>query len=79
MIVHFFAAAREIVQFDSWTVVLQEPITIESLRRSLETQFPALSSLLPRCAFAVNHDYADDAAIVTDRDDVAVLPPVSGG
>jgi molybdopterin synthase sulfur carrier subunit len=28
---------------------------------------------------AVNNEYAGDAGIITDRDEVAIIPPVSGG
>jgi molybdopterin converting factor small subunit len=35
--------------------------------------------LLPTCRVWVNGDEADGSTPVTDRDEVAVLPPVSGG
>ncbi|MBY0514544.1 MAG: MoaD/ThiS family protein, partial [Gemmataceae bacterium] len=35
--------------------------------------------LLAVCAVAVNHDFADDARALSPADEVAVIPPVSGG
>ena len=37
------------------------------------------SEVLTRCAIWVNGEPADRSASVTDHDEVAVLPPVSGG
>ena len=40
---------------------------------------PAFAALLPTCGVWVNGDFADRADRVHDTDEVAVLPPVSGG
>lgn len=37
------------------------------------------AAVLPTCKVWVNGDEADDATAVSDTDEVAVLPPVSGG
>ena len=39
----------------------------------------ALAELLPRCALACNGEYADGVQPLADGDEVAVIPPVSGG
>jgi molybdopterin converting factor small subunit len=49
------------------------------LRKSLALQVPALESLLKVSAIAVDHDFADDHRIIRYTDEVAVIPPVSGG
>ena len=40
---------------------------------------PKLAELLPRCALACNGEYADGVQPLADGDEVAVIPPVSGG
>ncbi|MFM8270926.1 MAG: MoaD/ThiS family protein [Gemmata sp.] len=35
--------------------------------------------MLARSAVAVNHDTAEDGRVVTAADEVAIIPPVSGG
>lgn len=40
---------------------------------------PEFAELLPVCRVWVNGEAADTATAVTDADEVALLPPVSGG
>ena len=46
---------------------------------ALVAEYPSLSKLLPRCALAVNGDYAEGELELHNGDEVAVLPPMSGG
>ena len=47
---------------------------------ALTASYPQLEKLLPRCALAINGEYVEDAsASLCDGDEVAVLPPMSGG
>ncbi len=40
---------------------------------------PDFAELVPSCRIWVNGQTADEATAVTDEDEVALLPPVSGG
>jgi len=42
-------------------------------------EHPALRPLLPSLKIAVNHEYVDAERILTEEDEVALIPPVSGG
>lgn len=75
--VRLFAAARDLAAADAVTVPL--PATVADLRAALSTAYPPLAALLARSAIAVNHDFATDATPLTAADEVAVIPPVSGG
>jgi molybdopterin converting factor subunit 1 len=75
--VHLFAAAAERVNAPSITV--PHPPTVAALRRLLTDTKPSLADLLPRCAVAVNHEYAADDHPISPGDEVAIIPPVSGG
>ena len=44
-----------------------------------EERGPVIADLLPRCAVAVNHEYATDDQPLHPGDEVAIIPPVSGG
>lgn len=53
--------------------------TAADLRSALQNQYPAAASLLARSAVAVGERYCRDQDQVAVGDDVAMLPPVSGG
>jgi len=46
---------------------------------SLVTDFPELSAYEKSISCAVNADYSRFTAAVSDGDEIAFLPPVSGG
>jgi molybdopterin converting factor subunit 1 len=77
--VHLFARARELAGADAVALELPPGATVAELRRTLAGRFPALAGLLDRSAVAVNHDFADDVRVLLAGDEVAVIPPVSGG
>jgi sulfur-carrier protein len=78
-IVHLFAAARDLAGTAAVTVELPAGATIADLRAALAAAMPALAPLLARSAVAVNHDFAEDDRVLADADELAVIPPVSGG
>jgi sulfur-carrier protein len=60
------------------SVVEMDGITVGDLRRSLQLRHPELAGL--RSLFiAVNHNYAEDHQVLKDTDEIALIPPVSGG
>ncbi|HEY2584404.1 MAG TPA: MoaD/ThiS family protein [Tepidisphaeraceae bacterium] len=50
-----------------------------AVRPLLAAAFPALERYLPRTALAVNRSYATTETELRDGDEVALIPPVSGG
>ena len=77
--VRLFAAAKQLAGSDVVEVALAAEGTVADLRRALAEQAPSLASLAPRMMVAVNMDYAVDDRILAECDDVACIPPVSGG
>lgn len=52
--------------------------TVGELRQCLVSKYPQLKGL--RSLFiAVNHTYAEDTLRLTEADEIALIPPVSGG
>jgi len=74
-----FAAARDLAGADTVTVELPAGATVADLRATLSKTFTALAPLLAKSAIAVNQDFAEDSHVLAATDEVAVIPPVSGG
>jgi molybdopterin converting factor subunit 1 len=74
-----FARLRDVTGAAAVPVALPPGGTVADLRRALAAARPELAGLLARSAVAVNHDFADDARALAPGDEVAVIPPVSGG
>ncbi len=77
--VHLFARAADLAGAGVVRVELPPTASVLDLRAALAAGVPSLAALLERSAVAVNHDFADDAHVLTAADEVAVIPPVSGG
>ncbi len=54
-------------------------VTLNELFSMLTHKYPALSPMRGTLAFAINNEYASMDETVSAGDEVAVLPPVSGG
>lgn len=77
--VKFFASAREKAGTDEQRLELPSGATVGQMREELRSQFPSIANVLETCAFAVNQKYATPATQLRDGDELAILPPVSGG
>ncbi len=77
--VRLFARARDLAGSETVALELSDGATVADLRRRLVEACPALAALLPRCALAVDGEFAADALPLSAGAEVAVLPPVSGG
>lgn len=70
--VRLFAGLKERAGSDRVQVRLPDPATVADLLRAMD--------LPPRsCVVAVNREYADADRVIGPRDELALIPPVSGG
>ena len=75
--VHFFAQAREMAQKNEEEVELKDGATVSGLIEILKSRVPSLRSVEFR--IAVHSEYVDNDRELFDGDEVAVIPPISGG
>lgn len=73
-----FGIAKEIFNGSSMDIELKDGITILELKSKLEADYPALKKLRSYLV-AVNDEYAADDLVLTLHDEIAIIPPVSGG
>ena len=60
------------------TIIEIRGTTVGELKEELGERFPELSGL-KSLFVAVNNDYADDDRVLLPTDEIALIPPVSGG
>lgn len=74
-----FAAARQRVGAHSIELEVAVPTSVISLRSEIAKQYPDLASLLASSRIAANQKFMDENAILDGSEEVAIIPPVSGG
>ncbi len=77
--VRFFALLRERAGHHALAWDIAAGATVSDLWRAVCAVFPALGAAHDRVAFAVNREYVDSLHPLHDNDEVAFIPPVSGG
>jgi sulfur-carrier protein len=77
--VRLFARLVDITGAAEFEQAISAGATIGTVWRQLVAEFPALSGYERSISAAVNADYARMDQAVNDGDEVAFLPPVSGG
>ncbi|HKY93185.1 MAG TPA: MoaD/ThiS family protein [Nevskiaceae bacterium] len=76
--VTLWGVARRLAGTSALSVELVDGATVADLASQLAAH-GELSRELPRCAFAVGDDLVPRTHRLAEGDEVAVLPPVSGG
>ena len=77
--IRLFARLRDLAGSGELVRDVAGPATVQSVWRALVLEMPALGEYERTMSVAVNADYARMSAPVSDGDEVAFLPPVSGG
>jgi molybdopterin converting factor subunit 1 len=75
----FFGVIREIVGVCDDTIDVAEGARLETVLDGYSSRFPRLRQMLPSVVIALNQQFANPASPVSDGDEIAFLPPVSGG
>jgi molybdopterin converting factor small subunit len=77
VVVLFFAQAREAAGTKTWSCVAAN--VGEAIDGAAAHFGQALTRVIPHCKVWVNGEPAERSTLIVDGDEVALLPPVSGG
>jgi molybdopterin converting factor subunit 1 len=75
----FFGLLKDVAGTPSEWLDLPEGSTLADLIQHYELRIPRIQELLPSLALSVNQHYAGPGTVLGNNDEVALLPPVSGG
>jgi molybdopterin converting factor small subunit len=73
-----FGIAKEIFATNLLDLEVMENVSCKDLKNLLETSYPRLRQL-SSYMIAINNEYATDSQRIVAGDEIAIIPPVSGG
>ncbi len=73
-----FGVAKDILGASTIVVDVPENMSVANLKTLLEQQYPRLK-VLHSYMVAIDHKYAIDTEILNTNNEIALIPPVSGG
>jgi MoaE-MoaD fusion protein len=71
--------ARQFAGAEAVEIDIPKGASIADLRRALAARIPEIRTSLPAMRFALNREFVSDDTLVHPDDEVALIPPVSGG
>ncbi|CAB3393819.1 MULTISPECIES: molybdopterin converting factor subunit 1 [Kyrpidia] len=75
----WFAELADRMNERETVIELPEGVAVRDLRDRVGDQFGHIADLLDRCMVAINGEYAGPERVLKSGDQVAFIPPVSGG
>ena len=75
----FFGVSHDLTGFGRESLEIEAGTTLQALRGMYEDRFPGLREMAGSLLAAVNQEIAEPSRILSDGDEVAFMPPVSGG
>src|SRR3954468_20845513 len=75
----FFGILKELMGRREDSITLPDQSTLGDLLNHYERSVPTLKNMLASIAMSVNQEYAGPESKLNQGDEVALLPPVSGG
>ena len=77
--VRLFAILREVVGEREITISVPSGVTVSYLNNEILKKYPQLNSFSNKFVTSVNCKVTTGETIITSSDEIALLPPVSGG
>ena len=77
--IKLFASLRQAMNSDKIVIDIDNEITVSHMKKIVFETFPNLKKLNIPFFVAVNYKLAKDSSIIKPKDEVALIPPISGG
>jgi len=79
MDLRLYASVKDLLGTDRIAVDWTDDMTVGDLRKKLNESFPILSIVNAQFTISVNRRAVNDRESIRKTDELAVLPPISGG
>ena len=76
--INLFGITRDIVGGNITEIEMGESANVQAILGKLKTNYPKLKDI-KSLLVAVNSEYADSDLVLSEKDEIALIPPVSGG
>ena len=77
--VRLFANLRELVGEREITITVPDGVTVSYLNNEILNKYPQLKSFSNKFVTSINCKVTTGDTVITSSDEIALLPPVSGG
>ncbi len=77
--IQLFASLKDAAKASQISVEIPDGSSVSQLLEVVAREFPALQKWLPHCRVALGEEYATGEQIVRAGEEIALIPPVSGG
>ena len=77
--IKLFASLRQAMNSDEIKIDIDNGITVLQMKKIIFETFPNLKKSNIPFFVAINHKYTTDSDVIDTNDDIALIPPVSGG
>jgi len=77
--IKLFASLKQSMNLDEVKIDIDNEITVSQMKKIVFETFPNLKKLNVPFFVAVNHKLAKDSSIIKSNDEIALIPPISGG
>ena len=74
-----FAGAAELAGCDWLELDLQLPVSADEIKQAIIVACPPLEKLVSLSRLAVDNEYVHDSIVISQYQEIALIPPVSGG
>ena len=75
----YFASCRDIVGTGEQEMPLEDGVTVADLISEIASEHVRFVDMAPSLMVSVNQEYVERDTVLGDGDEVAFIPPVSGG
>jgi molybdopterin converting factor subunit 1 len=81
-VLYFASLRNETSQYEDNFSFPSEEVSAQAIKEAVQAKFPAIAQLVECCMIAVDGEYIFDLESpleLTEKSEVAMIPPISGG